>query len=200
MLIFVKERLVLLAVPKTGTTALEAALAPRAGLVLRDPPQIKHAPLYRYRRFVEPMLRQVGAEGFETLAVLREPVDWLGSWWRYRRRADLAGTPASTADVDFAQFVSDYARARPPPHAGVGSQARFIAGAEGIGVTHLFRHDRMPELMRFLEDRLGPLPKLQRLNVSPPMPLELPQGVLARLHRRRPEEFEAWRAACQPVS
>ena len=50
MLVFWKERLVFLAVPKTGTTALEGALAPKAALVFRDPPILKHTPLYRYRR------------------------------------------------------------------------------------------------------------------------------------------------------
>ncbi len=74
MLVFWKERLVLLAVPKTGTTALEGALAPRASVVMRDPPTVKHAPLYRYRRFVEPLLKASGGEGFETVAVVREPV------------------------------------------------------------------------------------------------------------------------------
>ena len=38
MLVFWKENLVFLAVPKTGTTAIEGALAPRASMVLRDPP------------------------------------------------------------------------------------------------------------------------------------------------------------------
>ena len=68
MLVFWKERLILLAVPKTGTTALEGALAPRAQFVLRDPPQIKHAPLYRARRFVVPLIEAAGGEGFETVA------------------------------------------------------------------------------------------------------------------------------------
>ena len=53
MLVFWKELLVFLAVPKTGTTALEGALAPNAALVFRDPPILKHTPLYRYRRLVD---------------------------------------------------------------------------------------------------------------------------------------------------
>lgn len=45
MLVFWKENLVFLAVPKTGTTAIEGALALHAAMVLCEPPQIKHAPL-----------------------------------------------------------------------------------------------------------------------------------------------------------
>ena len=37
--------IIFLTVPKTGTTAIEGALAPHAAIVLREPPQIKHAPL-----------------------------------------------------------------------------------------------------------------------------------------------------------
>ena len=45
MLVFWKENLVLLAVPKTGSTALQGALAPRAsGLVVANPGAIQISP------------------------------------------------------------------------------------------------------------------------------------------------------------
>ncbi|MFT7107527.1 MAG: hypothetical protein ACJAVT_002051 [Yoonia sp.] len=62
MLVFWKENLVLLAVPKTGSTALQGALAPRASMVFRDPPKLKHAPCYRYRRFLKPYFVQTGGK------------------------------------------------------------------------------------------------------------------------------------------
>src|SRR6056297_1441342 len=96
MLVFWQENLVLLSIPKTGSTALEAALAPRASLVLRDPPEIKHAPCYRYKRFLKPLFKQVGDKEPELMAIVRHPVDWLGSWYRYRTRPDLIGHPNST--------------------------------------------------------------------------------------------------------
>lgn len=52
MLVFYKERLAFLSVPKTGTTAYESALAARADMVISDPPMLKHAPVYRYNRFI----------------------------------------------------------------------------------------------------------------------------------------------------
>ena len=45
MLVFWKQKLVILSVPKTGTTAIEAALAPHADIVVSHPPEQKHAPL-----------------------------------------------------------------------------------------------------------------------------------------------------------
>ncbi len=51
MLVFTKERLAFLAVPKTGSTAYHSALAARADMVVTAPPELKHANLFRYDRF-----------------------------------------------------------------------------------------------------------------------------------------------------
>jgi hypothetical protein len=86
MLIFYKERLAFLSVPKTGTTAYETALRDRADMVISEPAMLKHAPVYRYNRFLRPMFFNVCDVELELLAVMREPISWLGSWWRYRQR------------------------------------------------------------------------------------------------------------------
>ena len=41
MIVFSKARLVMLSVPKTGSTAYQAALAPLASMVVRDPPETR---------------------------------------------------------------------------------------------------------------------------------------------------------------
>lgn len=193
MLVFWKERLVFLAVPKTGTTAIEGALAPRAALVLRDPPVLKHTPLYRYRRFLAPYFAAAGGPEMETIAVIRHPVDWLGSWYRYRTRDDLAGHPNSTRGVDFDGFVDEYCKGKPAPFAAVGSQAKFVQDAEGgPGITHLFRYEDQPRLIAFLEDRLGLRLDLPRLNVSPRLDLALSPAAETRLRDRRAAEFGIW--------
>ena len=79
MLVFFKERLAFLSVPKTGTTAYETALAARADMVIREPPMLKHAPVYRYNRFIRPMFLRVCDAEMELMAVMREPISWLGS-------------------------------------------------------------------------------------------------------------------------
>lgn len=195
MLVFWKERLVLLAMPKTGTTALEAALAPRADLVLRNPPVVKHTPLHRFRRFLAPYLVATGAGEFETVALVREPVDWLGSWYRYRGRAEIAGHENSTAGMSFDDFVRACCRREPPPFAQVGSQARFLHDAGGPGITHLFRYEDQPRFLGFLESRLGAMPALRRLNVSPQAALALSPGVEKRLRDKRAAEFALWERA-----
>ena len=126
MLVFWKESLIYLAVPKTGTVAIESALAPHAAMVLREPPQIKHAPLYRYGRFLRPMFDKVGNKKLDTIAVIRNPVEWLSSWYRYRNRNFLIGHENSTRGVAFNDFVIEYCKDDPAPFAKIGSQAAYV--------------------------------------------------------------------------
>ena len=106
MLVFWKQKLVFLSVPKTGTTAIEEALAPTADMVISNPPELKHAPVYRYNRFFRPMFeRACKTDDLELIAVMREPVSWLASWYRYRRRDFMRGHRNSTHDVSFEEFV-----------------------------------------------------------------------------------------------
>lgn len=190
MLVFFKERLVFLAVPKTGTTAYQTALAARADIVITDPPELKHAPVYRYNRFFRPMFEKVCNVDMETLAVMREPISWLGSWYRYRRRPFMIGKANSTHDISFDEFVQAYLEANTPSFANVGSQAKFLEPRRnGTAITHLFRYEQPDRLNAFLEDRLEVDLELASENVSPQMDLILSPAIEGRYRRRCAAEF-----------
>ena len=190
MLVFFKERLAFLSVPKTGTTAYETALAPRADMVISEPPMLKHAPVYRYNRFVRPMFLKVCDAELELMAVMREPISWLGSWYRYRRRPFMQGKPNSTFDVTFDEFILAYMKGKKPGFADVGSQLNFMAAQpNGTGITHYFRYEDQPRLQAFLQDRLGVTLDLKRENESPKMELSLSADVEDRFRRKFAEEF-----------
>jgi len=190
MLVFWNENLVFLAVPKTGTSAIEVALAPHASACFMAPPRLKHIPAYRYHRVVAPMFRKLGAGEFETCAVLREPIDWLGSWYRYRGRAALDGHANSTAGLSFDAFARAYLAVKRPPFAEVGAQARFVSDASGrLAVTHLFAYEALPRLIGFLEHRLKVTIDLPKCNISPDRHLVLRPETEARLRRRLARDF-----------
>ncbi|PXW70552.1 hypothetical protein C7964_102445 [Loktanella sp. PT4BL] len=196
MLVFWKENLVLLAVPKTGSTALEGALAPRASMVLRDPPHLKHAPCYRYKRFLKPFFKQAGGQDPELMAVVRNPIDWLGSWYRYRTRPDLIGHENSTAHISFDDFVLEYCKGDPAPFANVGSQNKFLRINDGeIGADHLFQYEQWDKVIAYLEERLDMTINLKHKNVSPVMALTLSPDTEAKLRDKRAEEFAVWELA-----
>ena len=193
MLVFFKERLAFLSVPKTGTTAYESALASRADMVLSDPPMLKHAPVYRYNRFIRPMYLKVCDAELELMAVMREPIDWLGSWYRYRQRPFMKGKPNATFGISFDDFVLAYMKGKRPPFADVGSQFKFLeAQPNGTAVTHLFRYEDQPRLQSFLNDRLGVTLELARENVYPPMELSLSDDVARRYRRKFAKEYDLY--------
>ncbi|MCX7559823.1 gamma-glutamyl kinase [Sulfitobacter sp. F26204] len=193
MLVFYKERLAFLSVPKTGTTAYEAALAPRADLVISEPPMLKHAPVYRYNRFIRPMFERVCNVELEVMAVMREPVSWLGSWYRYRQRPFMEGKPNSTHGISFDDFVLAYMKGDKPGFADVGSQFQFMkTQPNGTGVTHFFRYEDQPRLKSFLQDRLKFEFSLAQENVSPKLTLSLSEDVARRFRKKCAEEFDLY--------
>ena len=196
MLVFWKENLIFLAVPKTGTVAIEGALAPYASMVLREPPQIKHAPLYRYGRFLRPMFDKVGNKKLDTIAVIRNPVEWLSSWYRYRNRNFLVGHENSTRGVTFHDFVMEYCKDDPAPFAKIGSQAPYVFDKKGTReTTHLFAYEHQPALIAFLENRLDMSIKLKQLNVSPTIPAIITPAIKNKLRAEKPQEFAAYKEA-----
>ncbi len=190
MLVFLKENLVFLSVPKTGTTAYMEALAPRADMVVANPPELKHAPVYRYNRWFRPMFEKICSAEPELLAVVREPVSWLGSWYRFRQRPYLDGKPTSTKDISFDDFVREYCRGKPAAFANVGSQAKFVAPQpNGCKVSHLFRYEELEKLDAFLNARLGLEIQTPTSNVSARVSLQLAPKTEDILRRKKPEEF-----------
>lgn len=190
MLFFARQKLVFLSVPKTGTTAYQAALAPLASMVVSDPPELKHAPVFRYNRFFRPALEKFVGPDLTVLAVMRAPIDWLGSWYRYRQREALEGHANSTRGVSFDAFVEAYLRPDPPAFAVVGSQAKFLEPQRnGTAVTHLFRYEDQEGLRAFLESRLGCEIAPPRRNASPAEPATLSPDVEARLRRKYAADF-----------
>ncbi|MBV0912098.1 gamma-glutamyl kinase [Anianabacter salinae] len=196
MLVFWAEKLVFFAVPKTGTTSIEMALRPVAGVAITDPPIVKHTPVYRYRRFLKPYFEACGGPDFETIAIMREPVSWLGSWYRYRARPELDGQKNSTAGISFDAFVAAYLEPKRPSFAQVGSQAKFLDDGTGQpGVDRLFRYEDPGALHGFLEERLARKLEFKRLNASPPMELSLSRELQRRLRDEAALEFEFYAQA-----
>ncbi|MBV1927422.1 MAG: gamma-glutamyl kinase [Rhodobacteraceae bacterium] len=193
MLVFYKERLVFLSVPKTGSTAYQSALANRADIIVSDPPELKHAPVYRYNRFFRPMFERVCKVEMETMAVMREPVSWLGSWYRYRQRPFMQGKANSTHSMSFDEFVLAYVKGDRPGFANVGSQFKFLEPRpNGTKVTHMFRYEDPARLNRFLEDRLKLKLLLNQENVSPDLDLSLSEKTREKLRRKCTEEFSLY--------
>jgi hypothetical protein len=160
-----------LAIPKTGTSAIETAFRPYAQIAPQGIPAIKHTRYAEFQRFLQPFLATKGfpRESYEVVCVFREPIDWLSSWWRYRSRGKLADPSNQrhhryTGDITFEQF----ARAYMEGNNGEARQARFVRARRGHAeVDRIFRYDRLDLLVDFLCEKIDKDVQVGVRNVSP---------------------------------
>lgn len=192
MLVFFDQRLAFLATPKTGSTAIEAALESLASVVIQRPPVLKHTTAQRFHRFLGPYLEVASGHSFVVTALMREPVSWLGSWYRYRQRDDVTDPAKRTNGVSFDEFVRAWCSDNPPDFANLGAQSRFLQPKKGRGVDRLFRYEDIDTFVHFLEDRLDCVITLPRLNVSPEGDLALSDATRALLHEVAAADFELY--------
>lgn len=187
MLVFSDQKLAFIAVPKTGTTAIEMALRSRADIVFTK--QRKHTTAQRFHRRVAPFLLQTFELTFERFAVMRNPEEQIRSWYRYRTRREEVDSK-SAAGLSFDDFVLDVIKDPAPPHAGIGSQYRMLCGSrDNLLVNHLFAYEHQPKLREFLNTRFDADITLKQKNVSPNVDAPLSPEIRARLREARAPEF-----------
>jgi len=188
MLIFSAQNLAFLAVPKTGTTALELALRRKADIVFSK--RRKHMTAQKFHRKIALFVKDTFAIEPDRFAVMRDPEEQIRSWYRYRTSAELRGTERSTEGMDFDAFVQAVISDAPPPAAQIGSQFAFLTSAAGEVLVHrLFAYERQPVLRAFLEDRFGEALQIKPRNVSPHAQAPLSDATRAALRAARPAEF-----------
>ncbi len=167
MLIFFDRRLVFLATPKAGSTAIEAALDSLANLAITRPEPLKHTTLAEFERHIRPWLEaKAGGDRFTTVALMREPLDWVRSWYRFRRRDDDDDPAHPMAGLDFEGFATACLQPDPPGFARIGRQADHLTAPDSR-VDRIFRYEEMDRFTDFLEGRLDCIVNLPRLNVPP---------------------------------
>ena len=189
MLVFFKPNLAFLSVPKTGSTAYELALRPKADIIFTK--GVKHMTIGKYHAKFAPFLRDTYNIAPERFAVIRDPIDHARSWYKYRspERMELTSSTCH-GGVSFDDFVLDAISRSPSKAAGIGSQASFLSlGVGEVPVDHLFAYDRQDLLQIFIEARFGQRVAPSQKNVSPKMDAVLSPDVEAAFRAARPADF-----------
>ena len=192
MIISLKHRFVLFAMPKCASHSLVAAIGDRADIILRNPPGAKHCNFRKYSRHLKGFLETFSNEPLDTLCLYREPEDWLNSWWRYRQRPALDGQRNSAKGIGFDEFVERVLDSQPPGDS-IGRPSRFVQDREGgVGIDHLFRYEEVDRLVDWISDRTGWAVELDRLNVSPKLSGKLSDTVRRRMEAEMARDFEIY--------
>lgn len=160
--------------PKCASQAVENMLRPYCGIALLGLPEVRHTTFIEYARFIKPYLKKkAGIDTLETICLVREPLSWLHSWYRYRSRCELRNTSHpkhknSTAHIQFSEFVEAYLRPSLPPFTQVHSQFHYLKDEKGgIGVDTVFLYEDLADLVTYMSHKIGRQLRLSRINVSP---------------------------------
>lgn len=196
MIVFIKEKLVILSAPKTGTTSLQAALEPHAFIMFRDPPGVKHVNLGKYQRQIRDLLENLADGPLETFGIVRQPLDWMGSWYRCRQRDQLKGHKNSTHGIAFDELLMSYMSDDRPHCARVGDQARFYKPRPNDKpIDHLFQYEQLDQAVAFLENRLGRTFHLPHKNVSPKIDLPVSDDNYRAFLGYAADQYTVWNSA-----
>lgn len=195
MMISIEHKIAFLAMTKTASTSIQQALNPHCDIVFRFNPGVKHISYRKYQRFVQPYLENLGYADIETTCVIREPIDWLFSWYKYRSRDEISKMPQSTKDISFDEFVAKYLDA-PEKEKGIGRPSRFIAMHKSdLRVDHIYKYENLPLYRDFLETRFGRSFTFEHMNASPTHNFSLAPDLTARLQEYFALEYEIYEAA-----
>lgn len=194
MLISLQAGLAYLAAPKTGSTAIEDQLRPVSSIILQGNAHTKHLNVREYRSLVQPLLDHVHAPKIELCAVMRHPMDWIRSWYRYRQREN-ENPEFSTRDIEFETFVEGFLQDEKPTYTHyIGNQYDFLRDEDGeVRVDHLFRYDDIAAFHQFLEERFGREFEFKQLNVSPKVDVVISVDAQMRIERAFKADYELYR-------
>ncbi len=115
-------------------------MRPHSDFSLSGNPNLKHIRYHLMDSFIFPLLASSHVKKPFIFAVMREPVSWVESWYRFRGRDELA--PPShpqhhnySGHLSFPEYVEAVLQPKPPSYARIHSQFHYIRAHDGsVGV------------------------------------------------------------------
>ncbi|MFN8193051.1 MAG: hypothetical protein U0R80_02070 [Nocardioidaceae bacterium] len=194
MLAAPKFGFVFLASPKAGSTAIQRAFAEHAQLLTPGPPSLKHVTASEFEADFAPLLAKHGYErsSYLTTCLVREPIDLTLSWYRYRSRRNIAGSPHFTGDIGFDEFAERVVSGR-----GAFRRPRdFLCDADGrMLVERPYRYEHVDACVAWMSEQVGEPVSLRRVNVSPPREVTVSATTRQLLEDYYSVDLELWESA-----
>ncbi|MDB6176019.1 hypothetical protein PAF17_00680 [Paracoccus sp. Z330] len=142
-----------------------------AASILRPTPA-KHTDFFAYHTFIGPWLHRQSGVKFDTVALMREPLDWLRSWYRFKLRDELDQPGIGPGQPDFVDFARKFSATGDPAYRGICSQSQFLT-CDDQRVDRIYKYEEIGTFVQFLEDRMDCHIELPRVNVPPAVATDL---------------------------
>lgn len=182
---------VFLSMPKTGSTAIQRHFSRHAEVLFRQPPGMKHMSAATFENTMAPWFDRFGRprSSYETVCLVRHPVDRAESWWRYRSRP-AASADKSTGDLPFAAFAEQLVAGDVP----LGTAWNFVTTMAGeVLVDRIYRYESLGDAADWMAERLGIAPpQLDRTNQSPERESQIDPGVRALLEQHYADDVRLY--------
>lgn len=182
MIINLDHKLSFICTPKCASTSIEKFMGNGERIELTGSPQMKHCDATFYKNKIKPFLTFAFPDSeFVSFALIREPISWLSSWWRYLQRPN-ASKYFNTNNISFNDYVLNFMKPldqRPP---GTGTRFKYprswIIDDDGsVVVDKVFSVDAIEVLEEFLTLRTGSRVLLDNLNKSINIDLSISQSL-----------------------
>jgi hypothetical protein len=207
MQLSIKKGIGFICIPKCGSTTVERFMRPSCDFSLSGNPQLKHIRYEQVQANIWPLLAQLHLKVPYTFAVMREPVSWVESWYRFRARDELAppNHPQHhnyTGHITFSEYVEAVLQPKPPSYARIHSQFYYVRNKAGaVGVDKIIPLEQVGVAVPALLAKHGitvAKPK-ERLNVSEVRETTtLPNHLRDRLLVHLEKDAALHRASCLP--
>ncbi len=149
MQLSIKKGIGFICIPKCGSTTVERFMRPGSDFSLSGNPQLKHIRYEQVEEHIWPLLARLNLKTPFTFAVIREPVSWVESWYRFRARDELAPPDHPqhhnfSGHITFPEYVEAVLQPKPPSYARIHSQFFYIRnGAGEVGVDKIIPLEQM---------------------------------------------------------
>ncbi len=194
MLISVSKRFIFVANTKTASTSIENALLPHCDVIASGTPERRHMPLQVALKSYPFLFNHPdhARQKFFKFGVMREPIDWIYSWFRYRK-GNAVESPLP-ADMDFETFWrrQDWNIMRLNGHKHLQIQA-FLGRKGNILADLIIPYHKMNEMYPDVARLLGVDPNLPQHNVSVlPNDNDIPAHLHEEMRAHYAEDYALW--------
>ncbi len=121
---------------KAASSTIHHLTFPKADLVFYRPTFGKHLQIRQISAMTERVAGRHFSEMF-SFGIIREPVSWMQSWFRFRKRAGLSAPSHDDyvnhipASLTFSEFIEETVGANPKPFARLVPQSRYFRNPRG---------------------------------------------------------------------
>ena len=148
-----------------------------------------------YQKFVLPLLKNHGAENFTTVAIVREPIEWFSSWYRYNSKPKFKIRNFFTGNISFEEYANSYCIQQDSKLFNFKKQSQIILNGQNKNlISHLFKYNaKNDKLVNFLEKKLERTIHLPHLNISPKILINLSEKTKKKLSNVLLDDYKLYK-------